>query len=184
MVFIQSQEYVDSYGKRSKNIIDLAGQSDYKMSLNPDTGLYDMGVVMGDYEKYLFTAQNEGDCTNIFRNILNHHGKHEATTLFDVQAFMIPEMEEESTLEDIEEVVDSVLEFFGYASLAEARRQKIEELIESEEGDYEGENITQSLTPTTHDPTTSITSPPQTDIPPITTHMVDYRHKHHYRHYM
>ena len=63
MVFIQSQEYTDAFGKRSKNVLCLEGQTDYKLSLNEESGKYEVCIIIGDYEKYIFTADTEKDCT-------------------------------------------------------------------------------------------------------------------------
>jgi hypothetical protein len=133
MVFIQSQGYTDSYGKHSKNIVDLAGQSDYKMSLNPDTGLYDVAIVMGDYEKYLYSARCEAECTKIFQNMLKYHGANEPTLMVEVDAFMIPEVDKESSLEEIEDLMTDVLQFFGYEGLVNAWTEKINEMVDEEE---------------------------------------------------
>jgi len=128
MVFIQSQEYVNAFGKPSKNVICLEGQTDYRISHNQETGKYDVTIVMGDYDKYIFSADTEGDCTKILQNIFTHHSQKDPSTIYDVNAFMIPTMEEETTLEEIEEMMISVLEFHGYKGLAEAWEAKLDEV--------------------------------------------------------
>jgi len=133
MVFIQSQEYVDSYGKKSKNIINLEGQTDYKIALNPDTNVFDVSIVMGDYEKYLYSCEYEDRCTQIFQNILNQHANKAQTDLFDVNQFMIEDMNEQAELEDLEELIENVLNFMGYSGLCSAWRSKIDEMIEQDE---------------------------------------------------
>jgi len=152
MVYVQSQGYTDSYGKLSKNIIDLAGQSDYKMSQNPDTHEFDVSIVVGDFEKYLYSAPNEEQCSKIFQNMLKYHGANEATTMVDVNAFMIPEVESNSSLEDIEDMMEEVLEFFGYYGLVEARRVKINELVDADdlESDEVEIELPQSTLPLQH----------------------------------
>ena len=96
MVFIQSQEYTDAFGKRSKNVLCLEGQTDYKLSLNEESGKYEVRIIIGDYEKYIFTADTEAQCTKILQNIFNHHASKDPSTIYDVNAFMIPEVEEET----------------------------------------------------------------------------------------
>lgn len=131
MVFIQSQEYVDSFGKKSKNIVDLGGQTDYKISMNPDTNAYDVSICMGDYEKYLYSCHGEEDCTRIFKNILIQHGNKAQTELLDVNQFMIDEVDNEADLDDLEGMIGEVLDFMGYTGLHEAWRSKIEEVMDT-----------------------------------------------------
>lgn len=179
MVFIQSQGYTDSYGKRSKNIIDLSSQSDYKMSLNPDTGAYDVSIVMGDYEKYLYSAPNEPQCTKIFQNMLKYHGANENTTMVDVEAFMIPEVESDSSLEEIEELMSNVLEFFGYEGLVNAWNTKLTELNEEYEGVEDSECGGECIE-------SPMPSPLERDDTLTSNMMIHSPHDHHtrYRHYM
>ena len=165
MVFIQSQGYTDSYGKKSKNIVDLAGQTDFKMSLNPDTGLYDVAIVMGDYEKYLFSEVNEDNCTQVFQNMLKYHGANEAANLVDVNAFMIPEVEKESSLEEIEDLMTDVLEFFGYTGLVQAWCDKVTQIVDEDEQACREDmelNTTQSTT------TNEVVVSSPCDMPPFT----------------
>ena len=138
MVFIQSQEYTDSFGKPSKNIICLEGQTDYKISHNPETNKFDVRIVMGDYEKYIFSGDNEEQSTRILQNIFTHHSKNNAFAIFDVEAFMVPEVEEETTLEEIEELIANILEFHGYKNVVEAWDTKIDELYIQQQGDPNG----------------------------------------------
>ena len=138
MVFIQSQEYTDAFGKKSKNVLCLEGQIDYKLSLNEESGKYEVCIIIGDYEKYIFTADTEKDCTKILQNIFNHHATKDPTIIYDVNAFMIPEVEEETTLEEIEDMMASLLEFHGYKGLVEAWETKLAEdytetMVESDE---------------------------------------------------
>lgn len=136
MVFIKSQEYVNPFGKKSKNIICLEGQSDYRMSLNPETNKFDVTIVMGDYEKFIFTASSEDEVDKVMQNIYNHHATKEPHLIYDVEAFMIPEIENETTLEKLEELVVSILEFHGYKNVVDAWETKLNEEvdIELEEG--------------------------------------------------
>ncbi len=127
MVFIQSQEYTDAFGKKSKNVLCLEGQTDYKLSLNEETGKYEVRIVLGDYEKYLFTTDTEAQCTKILQNIFSHHATKDPSTIYDVNAFMIPEVEEETTLDELEDMMMSLLEFHGYKNLVEALEVKLEE---------------------------------------------------------
>ncbi len=127
MVFIQSQEYTDAFGKRSKNVLCLEGQIDYKLSLNEESGKYEVCIIIGDYEKYIFTADTEKDCTKILQNIFNHHATKDPTIIYDVNAFMIPEVKQETTLEEIEDMMASLLEFHGYKGLVEAWETKLAE---------------------------------------------------------
>ena len=50
MVFIQSQEYTDAFGKKSKNVLCLEGQTDYKLSLNEESGKYEVRIIIGDLD--------------------------------------------------------------------------------------------------------------------------------------
>lgn len=148
MVFIQSQEYVDSFGKKSKNIIDLGGQTDYKVALNPDTNMHDVSICMGDYEKYLYSCHSEEDCTRVFKNILIQHGNKAQTELLDVNQFMIDEVDNEADLEDLEDMIGEVLDFMGYNGLHEAWKNKIEEMIAQQEVTiYIGEDETPQQLP-------------------------------------
>ena len=138
MVFIQSQEYTDAFGKKSKNVLCLEGQTDYKLSLNEESNKYEVRIIIGDYEKYIFTADTEKDCTKILQNIFNHHASKDPSTIYDVNAFMIPEVEQETTLEEIEDMMASLLEFHGYKGLVEAWETKLaedytESLVEADE---------------------------------------------------
>ena len=138
MVFIQSQEYTDAFGKKSKNVLCLEGQTDYKLSLNEESNKYEVRIIIGDYEKYIFTADTEKDCTKILQNIFNHHASKDPSTIYDVNAFMIPEVGEETTLEEIEDMMASLLEFHGYKGLVEAWETKLaedytESLVEADE---------------------------------------------------
>jgi hypothetical protein len=138
MVFIQSQEYTDAFGKKSKNVLCLEGQTDYKLSLNEESGKYEVCIIIGDYEKYIFTADTEKDCTKILQNIFNHHATKDPTIIYDVNAFMIPEVKQETTLEEIEDMMASLLEFHGYKGLVEAWETKLAEdytksLVEADE---------------------------------------------------
>lgn len=128
MVFIQSQEYTNTFGKPSKNVICLEGQTDYQISFNEETSKYDVTIVMGDYHKYIFSAETEPQCTKILQNIFTHHSTKDPSTIYDVNAFMIPEIEQETTLEEIEEMVASLLEFHGYKGLVEAWDAKLDEV--------------------------------------------------------
>ena len=138
MVFIQSQEYTDAFGKMSKNVLCLEGQTDYKLSLNEESGKYEVRIIVGDYEKYIFTADTEDQCTKILQNIFNHHATKDPSTIYDANAFMIPEVEQETTLEEIEDMMASLLEFHGYKGLVEAWETKLaedytESLVEADE---------------------------------------------------
>lgn len=135
MVFIQSQEYTNTFGKQSKNVLCLEGQTDYRISFNSESNKHDVTIVMGDYDKYLFSAETEEQCTRILQNIFTHHATKDPSTITDINSFMISEVEEEVTLEEVEEVIGDVLRLLGYVSLADAWEQKIEEAyIKSEEG--------------------------------------------------
>ena len=98
MVFIKSQEYADPYGKKSKNIICLEGQTDYKMALNPETNKFNVTIMMGDYEKFIFAADTEDEVDRIMQNVFTHHATKEPHQIFDINAFMMPEMPEDISL--------------------------------------------------------------------------------------
>ena len=127
MVFIQSQEYTNTFGKKSKNVLCLEGQTDYRISFNSESNKHDVTIVMGDYDKYLFSAETEEQCTRILQNIFTHHATKDPSTITDINSFMINEVEEEVTLEEVEEVIGDVLRLLGYVSLADAWEQTKEE---------------------------------------------------------
>lgn len=127
MVFIKSQEYTNAFGKKSKNIICLEGQSDYKMAFNSDTGLYDVTIVMGDFEKFIFSATNEEQVDKIMQNLFTHHHTKEPNLIFDINAFMIPDVQQSTTLEELEELMANILEFHGYSGLVDAWETKMNE---------------------------------------------------------
>jgi len=182
MVFIQSQEYTDAFGKKSKNVLCLEGQTDYKLSLNEESGKYEVRIIIGDYEKYIFTADTEAQCTKILQNIFNHHASKDPSTIYDVNAFMIPEVEEETTLEEIEDMMASLLEFHGYKGLVEAWETKLaedytESLVEADETSPLKVNDAGELLV---DPTKQYTTPNHAYDKPdmLTAHTTEHRYIH------
>ena len=126
MVFIKSQEYTNPFGKKSKNIICLEGQTDYRMSLNPETNKFDVSIVIGDYEKYIFSTDKEDDVDRIMQNVLTQHATKEPHLIYDINTFMITRVNEEATLEEIEDMISDVLNLYGYNVLDDVWRSKIE----------------------------------------------------------
>lgn len=132
MVFIKSQEYTDPYGKKSKNIICLEGQTDYKMSLNPETNKFNVTIMMGDYEKFIFETDTEDNVDKIMQNVFNYNASKEPYHIFDINGFMVPEVNEDLSLEEIEDGISSVLLAHGYDNLEQVWREiRDTEIIEA-----------------------------------------------------
>jgi hypothetical protein len=127
MVFIQSQEFVDGFGRTSINVVSLEGQTDYKISLNQETGKYDVAIIMGDFSKYLFSEDNTVHCVKILQSILNHHATKDAFTITDVSAFITPEVSEEITLDEIEVLILNLLDLCGFKNVGDMWERKLNE---------------------------------------------------------
>jgi len=146
MVFIKSQEYTDPYGKKSKNIICLEGQTDYKLSLNPETNKFNVTIMVGDYEKFIFEASTEEEAERVMQNMLNYNASKEPYQIFDVNRFMIPEVTGEISLEEIEEGISSILLIHGYENLEQVwREMRDNEIYNNEDEEEEEENYTVAL---------------------------------------
>lgn len=102
MVFITSQEYIDPYGKSSRNIINLETAYDYKMFKN-DENTYTVAIIQGDMEKFLFKTADDKEAIKILANIFSHHAKNEPHNIYEIEAFLIPEVEKENV--SIEELL-------------------------------------------------------------------------------
>lgn len=125
MVFIQSQKFVDGFGKESINVVSLEGQTDYKISFNQESGKYDVVIVNGDFSKYLFSGDDEIRCVKILQGILNHHATKDAFTITDVDVFMSQEVTDEMTLDEAMGLALTVLDLCGFKNVGDMLEKKM-----------------------------------------------------------
>lgn len=143
MVFIISQEYKHMGDKPTQNIISLEGHTDYLIQANTDTNLIDVFIWMGEMGKYLFSARDVDEATKVLQNIFDYHAKNDAWKIVDVNAFVIPDVNEEvETVETLHEDLLQIARFHGYGKIVDVYEDKLNEEYERQQRDGIDENTT------------------------------------------
>ena len=129
MVFLLTQEYTTSIGDRpARDILDLQSYTNYRI-VKDDNDQYNVMIVYGEQANFLFKVDTEQECLTIMQNILTYHSKHENHVICDINAFLIPEVDQEgSTVEDLHELLLDIAEMHGYGDLVKVYESKLQDL--------------------------------------------------------
>jgi len=142
MVFLLTQEYTTSIGDRpARDILDLQSYTNYRI-VKDDNDEYHVMIVYGEQSNFLFKVSTEQECVTIMQNILTYHSKHENHVICDINAFLIPQVDQqESTVEELHELLLDIAEMHGYGEVVAVYESKLQNLEQNLEQSAEFQTI-------------------------------------------
>ncbi|HPP76770.1 hypothetical protein [Methanospirillum sp.] len=131
MALLVSEEYVNPYGKKTLNVLNIAVIDDLKIMKDTESDGYVICASHGDFEKFICKCDTIEESKSIIKNIYNSHTKSEEYEIIDVESIKPLPVMESISVDEVHDLMLDILEHLGYSNLVQLYESKIGEYIES-----------------------------------------------------